>query len=190
MAVGETVIEAVVNPNEVGAPKPALGEDCQSVIFPTCPDKVIVEEEPVQIVDGVAVAVPPFTIFTVTLTTLENVVAHKAPFEITALYNVFCGTLVTVNVVVLLVIGTQLTPPFNEYSQRTILPQVGAVEVNVALLVAVHISVFDPDVVPVDAVIVTVVAVGAGNTVTVLDEAVTTEHDPLPAELVNVPRKR
>jgi hypothetical protein len=46
---------------------------------------VIEVEEPVQIGFTLALVVPPATIFTVMLTVLENVVAHNAPLEITAL---------------------------------------------------------------------------------------------------------
>jgi hypothetical protein len=76
-------------------------------------------------------------------------------------------------------IAVQLVPPLMEYSHLTIDPQPGIEEFSVVLLVAVQISVFVLEVMlPVEAVMEATVAVGAGNTETVLEEVAEAEHPP------------
>jgi len=177
---GETESGLAVDPNEVGAPKADVASDCQSIRFPRFPDNVILVDDPLQIGLTLAVVVPPVTTLTVSVILLEKVVAHKAPFDITALYHVFCGTLVTVmEVVAEEEMAVQLVPLLIEYSHLTIEPQAGAVEFKVELLVAVQISALVDEVIfPVDDEIEAVVAVGAGNTETVLVEVADEEQPP------------
>lgn len=69
---------------EVIDAKPEVGADSQLITFPKEPDNTIVADDPLQMAGVVVEVVPPLTTFTVAVTTFENVVAHKAPFEITA----------------------------------------------------------------------------------------------------------